>query len=94
MRKPENRCLRIERIRHVCTGILGSANTTGSLSHVSLFGPDLSSRLARPSRAQESRGSVKRLLFSMVFLELFGAVEKSNGTVPFGGLVIRDDCRR
>ena len=30
----------------------------------------------------------------MVFLELFGAVEESNGTVPFGGLVIRDDRRR
>ena len=31
MRKPENRCLLIERIRHVCTGVLGSANITGSL---------------------------------------------------------------
>ena len=41
----------------------------------------------------DSRHSVKTKLI-MVFLEQFGAVEESNGTVPFGGLVIRDDCRR
>ena len=37
------------------------------------------------------------MLYIMVFLELLGGVqesEESNGTVPFGGLVIRDDRRR
>ena len=28
------------------------------------------------------------------FLELFGRVEESNGTVPIEGLQIRDECRR
>ena len=44
-----------------------------------------------------SRGSVISVYFIMVFLELFGGVqesEESHGTVPFGGLVIRDDCKR
>ena len=40
-----------------------------------------------------SRGSVICFVI-MVLPQLFGGVEESNGTVPFGGLVIRDDCRR
>ena len=38
---------------------------------------------------------VAGVLLYMVFLELFGGVQESqesNGTVPFGGLVIGDDC--
>ena len=30
----------------------------------------------------------------MVLVELFAEVEESNGTASFGGLVVRDDCRR
>ena len=39
-------------------------------------------------------GVLLKVIFIMFFLELFGVVDESNGTVPFGGLVIRDDCRR
>ena len=52
--EPVYRCLFIEIVWHVCIGVLGSGNKDRQLTHVSLFGPDLTSRLARPSR----RGNV------------------------------------
>ena len=55
MREQENRCLLVERFGLVCIGILGSGNEAraghSSPAHPSLFGPDITSRLARTSRS-------------------------------------------
>ena len=55
MREQANQYLLVERIRHVRIGILGSGNEAraghSSPAHPSLFGPDITSRLARTSRS-------------------------------------------
>ena len=55
MREEANRCILVERNRHVCIEILGSGNEARaghiSLAHLSLLGPDIRIRLARPTGA-------------------------------------------
>ena len=60
MREHVNPCLLVERIRYVCIGLLGFGNEAWaghiSLAHISLLGPEITSRLAKTKPSESESG--------------------------------------